>query len=375
MTEPTNPKKSPKAAAAEKLNDAFIKGGWLLLKAYEAGDFPGDAKMERLVTQYRARMRKKKDRHRPTDHARQGYRWLQFFVNVEHEWSPARRHDYLPTLTNGGYNRGPDAFSRYTLALKMLADFIEAAAQGHSTVAKQPDALGRIAEELRELSKGLKKTLADLIEANAEAGAQTEPDKEGWSIPMKTKVLDLNAPTESEADEELPAAGTVTPVPTHHGTLFSFDRHPELSQVEWQYELFGHYSTLLLHIEAWGKPEYKAEDLGAAEVENFKAILSEGPSGMFNYVESLKSAILDAGLADRMKDEWLSILPFSGFDIAKGLPVDRTAIIGRIVDGMHPLWLKLGAEARVARKLREKATTAEQGGGTANSTPADRHAS
>ncbi len=179
--------------------------------------------------------------------------------------------------------------------------------------------------------------------------------------PRKTKVLNLNASTKSEADEELPAAGTVTPILTPNGTLFRFDRHPELLQAEWQAELFESLWRILLHMRAWGRPEYTAENLGTVETENFKDILRYGTSGLFNYVESLKSAILDAGLGGRMKDDWLAFL-VGGFDLAKGLSADNSASIGRMMEAMYPLMLKLRAEARVARDLLEKGAAAAQAG-------------
>ena len=114
-------------------------------------------------------------------------------------------------------------------------------------------------------------------------------------------------------------------------------------------------------MRAWGRPEYTAENLGTVETENFKDILRYGTSGLFNYVESLKSAILDAGLGGRMKDDWLAFL-VGGFDLAKGLSADNSASIGRMMEAMYPLMLKLRAEARVARDLLEKGSAAAQAG-------------
>jgi hypothetical protein len=204
-------------------------------------------------------------------------------------------------------------------------------------------------------------------QATVAPAAQSDPGKEGKTMSRKTKVLNLNAPTESEADEELPAAGTVTPVLTPNGTLFRFDRHPELLQAEWQAELFESLWRILLHMRAWGRPEYTAENLGTVETENFRDILRYGTSGLFNYVESLKSAILDAGLGVWMKDDWLAFL-VGGFDLVKGLSADSSASIGRMMDAMYPLMLKLRAEARVAQDLAEKGAAVAQAGQPGEST-------
>jgi hypothetical protein len=117
----------------------------------------------------------------------------------------------------------------------------------------------------------------------------------------------------------------------------------KLSPVQWKHAAFQALWTTYLHLRSWGLPEY--EELTPTDKEYFRGLLAKGRQALFSHIEECKRAVLRGGLDDQVRDEWLGLIGLSDFDLAKGFPQAKRHLLGKILDEMWPLMVRLDPEA------------------------------
>jgi len=114
------------------------------------------------------------------------------------------------------------------------------------------------------------------------------------------------------------------------------------TEPENQYDAFCALWFTYLHLRVWGLPEY--DQLTLEHCRYFRKLVASGTDAVFAHVENCKRAVIAAGLGESVRDEWLCVVPgISQFDPVKGVPDAARAYMGRILDEMYPLLVRLDA--------------------------------
>lgn len=95
-----------------------------------------------------------------------------------------------------------------------------------------------------------------------------------------------------------------------------------------------------LHIRAWGRPEYG--DLDSEAREQFSELVTTG--ALFSYVEDCKRDVLRAGIS--VQDRWLDVLCMGRVSPGQALPKADADHIGKILDEMYPMLVRLDPDAQ-----------------------------
>lgn len=120
-------------------------------------------------------------------------------------------------------------------------------------------------------------------------------------------------------------------------------RPARLVPVEHKYGAVLALWATYLHLRTWGLPEY--EELVPEDKKYFRALVAKGRDALFAHVEDCKRAVLRAGLGEQVRDEWLAILGMRDFDLVHGFPDTKRAKLGRMLDEMYPLLVRLDPTA------------------------------
>jgi hypothetical protein len=100
------------------------------------------------------------------------------------------------------------------------------------------------------------------------------------------------------------------------------------------------------YLRCWGPPEY--EELTPEDKDYFRGLVAKGRDALVNHVETCKRAVLRGGLGDQVRDEWLGIIGLSNFDLAKGFPQAKRDWLGKMIDDMYPLLVRLDPDSAPA---------------------------
>jgi hypothetical protein len=118
----------------------------------------------------------------------------------------------------------------------------------------------------------------------------------------------------------------------------------KLSRVEWKHAAFQALWTTYLHLRAWGLPEY--EELTPEDKAYFRGLVNKGRDALFAHIEDCKRAVLRGGLSGQVRDEWLAVIGLHDFDLVKGFPQAKRDRLGKLLDEMYPLLVRLDPDAQ-----------------------------
>lgn len=113
-----------------------------------------------------------------------------------------------------------------------------------------------------------------------------------------------------------------------------------MNDADGQYSALYRLWQVYLHMRAWGHPEYV--ELEPVAREQFTELVKTG--ALFTYVEDCKRDVLRAGV--NVPDRWFDVLCMSRLRPDQALPKADTDRIGKILDEMYPMLVRLDPDAQ-----------------------------
>lgn len=122
-----------------------------------------------------------------------------------------------------------------------------------------------------------------------------------------------------------------------------------------QYDALYNLWEAYLHMRAWGSPEY--ETIRKEAREQFVELVQTG--ALFTYVEDCKRDVLRAGI--EAPDHWLSVLCAGRLTESEPLPTSERDRLGRILDEMYPMLVRLDPDAVHRTEMNNRRRTEDDG--------------